>query len=408
MRLPLATPPVPQDLSFDVVISQLVGLPATGSTVRSKPTGGSEWQAVVLAEALSTRGFSVAIVGPFFAYALDRGVQYIPDGEVVGRRDAEGRHRPTAKIRARVLVSERFGQLPPGVEFGRVVFDLHDLPDQRLQGVIQAMGEIPDSAVVVHSNFTASLLDGWPRVSVIPCMLPDDFVFCNALTPLTIAVDGAPRRANEGGATSVYPKVNRAPRYVYGSAAMKGLEPTLKLWSELKRTKHPHFKRATLTVTSPGYDAINPKWLEGAKDVEVVTGLSPAGMQQLLADSDGIFMVSTYPETFGIVFHQCELAGKPAHVLQLHKHEDALYETLGRLDTLFTETTPFVDSFGYPSQPWPARDFSVSTILPLWLEVLGLSAGTSEDRSTDRESEGRPPPPCASDVPAAGSTKESA
>lgn len=351
MRLPASLPPTPTLHEFDVVISQMLGLPATGTTVREKPTGGSEWQTVILAEALAERGFRVGVIGPFFAYAMDRGVQYLPAGEVIGRRDAEARNRPTAKIRTRVLVSERFGALPAGVEFERLVVDLHDLPDARLGPVMNLLHEVDDGRVVVHSNFTASLLDGWPNVNVIPCMLPDSFY-----------------RGVHGGE-----QLSR-PRYVYGSAAMKGLEPTLALWKQIKAAKVQHFKRATLVVTSPGYDAINPKWLEGAKDVEVVTGLSPAGIQSLLEDSSGIFMVSTYPETFGIVFHQCELAGKPARVLQAHRQKDALGETLARPETLYADANAFVDSFG-GSFDAAANNYSVSAVLPKWLDVLGLSTG---------------------------------
>jgi hypothetical protein len=105
---------------------------------------------------------------------------------------------------------------------------------------------------VVHSPFAASLLEGWPNVSVIPCMLPDEFY-----EPLP-----APVKLDE-----------RRHRYVYGSAAMKGLAPTLELWRELKRSKSYHWRKAELVVCSPGYDAIDPKLLEGCRDVVVHHGL---------------------------------------------------------------------------------------------------------------------------------------
>lgn len=355
MRLPAALPPTPTQHEFDVVISQMLGLPATGTTVRENPTGGSEWQTVILAEALAARGFRVGVIGPFFAYALDRGVHYLPAGEVIGRRDAEARNRPTAKIRTSVLVSQRFGALPSGVEFERLVVDLHDIPDARLGPVMGLLHEVDDGRVVVHSNFTESLLDGWPNVNVIPCMLPDSFYE----TRTTIDGKAPPREK---------------PRYIYGSAAMKGLEPTLALWKQIKAAKVPHFKRATLVVTSPGYDSIDPKWLEGVRDVEVVAGLSPAGMQSLLEESSGIFMVSTYPETFGIVFHQCELAGKPARVLQAHRVKDALWETQSaRL--IYQDPNEFVTSFEQPHGTVFAQDYSVSNVMPYWIDVLGLSTG---------------------------------
>lgn len=339
---------------------------------------------VVLAEALAARGLRVGIVGPFFAFAIDRKVAYVPFCEVVGRSDPSGGpSRPSARIRTRVLVSERFGKLPPGVEFERVVFDLHDIPDARLADVAQAMREIPDSRCVVHSPFAASLLDGWPNVSVIPCMLPGEFY-----EPLP-----KPAKLNE-----------RAHRYVYGSAALKGLAPTLELWRELKRAKGYHWKKAQLVVCSPGYDAIDPKLLEGCKDVVVQHGLSPMGTQALLSASDGVFMVSTFPETFGIVFHQAEIAGKPAYVLRAHGNRDALDTTLANQETIVDrqggdELERFVEIIETDAcEPMrPAHDFSVSAVLPQWLDVLGLATGASEAVF---------PPSLASDVPAAGSTNE--
>lgn len=357
MRLPRPVPPTPELYEFDVLISQSGGVPATGTTVRQQPTGGSELQVVVLAEALAALGYRVGVVGPFFAFAKDRGVAYVPFCEVGGRVDPTGApNRPSARLRARTLVSERTGSLPPGVEFERLVFDLHDIPDARLASVEQTMREIPDARVVVHSPFTASLLDGWPNVSVIPCMLPDEFY-----EPMPAAV-----------------KLNdRAHRYVYGSAAMKGLPQTLELWRELKRSKAYHWRKATLTVCSPGYDSIDPKLLEGCKDVIVQHGLSPAGMQVLLAASDGIFMVSTFPETFGIVFHQAEIAGKPAYVLRAHGNRDALDTTLANPETVVDrDTQAFVDMIEAGAEMRPAKDFCVSTVLPQWLDVLGLSAAS--------------------------------
>jgi hypothetical protein len=153
---------------------------------------------------------------------------------------------------------------------------------------------------------------------------------------------------------------------------MKGLAPTLELWNELKRTKNYHFKKATLTICSPGYDAIDPKLLEGAKDVRIYQGLSPAGMQELLAASDGIFMVSTYPETFGIVFHQCEVAGKPSRVLRAHGNADALDEVLATPDSTFDNADEYVKAFECDYGGISPNDYRISTHIGRWLEVLGL------------------------------------
>jgi len=351
MRLQAISPNAPHQYRFDVLIAQLGGLAATGMSVRNSPTGGSEFQVVVLAEALAAAGYSVGVASPVFAFSLVNGVTYLPVHELHGRPDPYGVRHPSAAVSCDVLVCERTGGIPPGVSFNRLVFDLHDLPDPRLEYVIERMHEVEGAQVVVHSPFMRGLLSDWPRLSVIPCMLPDDFY-------------GQPKPVK---------LVEKSRNYVYGSAAMKGLEPTIALWNELKRTKSYHFKKATLTITSPGYDSFDPKLLDGAKDVRVYHGLSPAGMQVLLGASDGLFMVSTYPETFGIVMAQAEIAGVHAHVLQLHGQTDALHTTLANPDTLFRESAAFVASFGQPLPTRPAHDYRVSTHLPAWIDVLGLT-----------------------------------
>ena len=208
MRLPRATPPTPTRYDFDVVISMMVGIPTTGTLVRSQPTGGSEFQVIVLAEALAATGLKVGIVSGFFAYAYINGVQYIPSGEVIGRTDSWKTHRPTAQVRTKVVISERFGDLPGGLEFERVVFDLHDLPDGRLGRVVDTMRTIPESRVVTHSQFANDLLVDFPNKSVIPCMLPDEFYDRNYDEFYDV-----PRATPSRTARS----------YIYGSAALKGL-----------------------------------------------------------------------------------------------------------------------------------------------------------------------------------------
>lgn len=353
MRLPDATPPTPELYTFDVLIAQNLGLPATGATVRAQPTGGSEWQVVILAEALAARGFRVGVTSPVGMFQRHNGVTYIPISELHGREDAYKNFRPSARISTEVLVSERFGQLPWNVDFERLVFDLHDLPDDRLQSVMGLLGEVETSRVVVHSKFLADLLQEWPRLSVIPCMLPDDFYTQPKLERVKLK--------------------EREHHYVYASAAMKGLAPTLALWRELKRSRNYHFRKAKLTVCSPGYDQMDMNLFTGLESsVGIYTGLSPAGTQQLLAASDGIFMVSQFPETFGIVFHQCELAGKPAHVLQTHGELDALHTTLAQPGTIYTEAAAFVASFEGDAWDIPMRSFAVSQHIDQWIAVLGL------------------------------------
>lgn len=379
MRLPFSAASAPTKMEFDVLVSQLVGLPCTGTSIRTQPTGGSEWQVVLLAEALAACGYRVGVINNVQAHTLEFGVRYIPAGEVIGRSGPFGDTRRTITVESEVVVSERFGEICPGIGFNRAVFDLHDLPDQRLTTVEGAVNAIAHSRVVVHSRFMHGLLPGWPRVEIIPCMIPDEFYELQQ---------------------NKWQPPRKGPTYVYGSAAMKGLEPTLQLWRELKRRKVYHFKHAKLIVCSPGYDKVRPELLKELKDVQQAPPLTPAGMQMLLKEADGIFHVGIFPETFGLVFAQCEIAGKPAHVLR-RGYEDALDEVLTHTETVFNDADFFVKSFDphgavdgkepketvnlLPSGQAASsaasatpKDYRVSTHIKKWLEVLGLKQPAQE------------------------------
>jgi hypothetical protein len=344
MRLPQPTPPIPDKRSFDVVISQACGVPANGYTVRSRPHGASESQVVLLAETLVARGYTVAVLTPGGTFARYAGVEYIP-------LSAVNSQRPTVAARCSVLISERFGEIPANVVFGRLVFDLHDLPDDRLKHVMAATDQVK-AQVVVHSEYMRGLLPDWPRVNVIPCMLPDEFY----TTPV---------KSRDPGRERVF---------VYGSAAAKGLRETLMLWATLKKNAYM-FKRAKLIVLSPGYD--RPDDLEAVKKIPGVEwreGLTQAQVQDLLAnEADALLTVNSYPETFGVVHAQAEIACRPSMVRHL-KEPGALTETLAS-PTVYSDDHEFLAALTAKTLPvpLPAKDYRASRVIEQWLEVLGLA-----------------------------------
>ncbi len=261
-------------------------------------------------------------------------------------------------IQCEVLVSQRFGALPANVAFGRVVTEMHDLPDDRASTCIDFMSQIPGCKTLLHSEFNKSLYVDWPGSRVIPAAFEDSLYDIKA----------PPLDSNK-----------RDRVFVHGSAAIKGLAPTLMLWGELKRN-HYAFKKATLIVTSPGYDAPEFDQLRQTPGVVYQQEKTLGDMMTRIANSDGLFQVNALPETFGCVHVLAEIVGRPAWVL-CTQGPGALREVLANPWTIHEDPKKFVDSVAQSKWPTlaPARDYRMTTLLPQWLDLLGLKQkGTDE------------------------------
>jgi hypothetical protein len=292
---------------------------------------------------LQKSGLRVAVIQPGPAYVRWAGVDYLSLEDVI--------QRGLYDITCDVLLSQRFGALPANVSFGRLVVEMHDLPDDRAHTCIEFMSQVPGCKTVVHSQFNANLYPDWPGLTIIPAAFEDSLFDM--------------------------PKVSRDPGrervFVYGSAALKGLEPTLQLWGELKRNKYM-FKKATLIVTSPGYDAPEFDKLRNTPGVIYEQQQTLGDMQMRLANSDGIFMVNTLPETYGCVQAMAEIAGRPAWCACVNG-AGALKEALANTWSVHTDPGEFVAAICAPKWPdmLPAKDVRMSTLLPQWLDVLGFA-----------------------------------
>jgi hypothetical protein len=255
------------------------------------------------------------------------------------------------QLECEVLISQRFGELPANVSFSRLVTEMHDLPDDRCYNIMGAMAQIPGSKTVVHSKFNAGLYPDWPGLTIIPAAFED------SLCSLPIV----PRKTHP-----------RERTFVYGSAALKGLKETLQFWAELKRN-HYSFKRATLIVTSPGYDAPEFDTLRDTPGVVYQQLKTQGDVMQRLSDSDGIFMVNILPETFGCIQHMCEMTGRPVWALCANG-PGALQEVLANPWSIHTDANEFVAAIaGTWPEIKPANDYRMSTLLPQWLDVCGFS-----------------------------------
>ena len=331
-------------LAYDVVISQNFGRPIDSWRARTQPNGGSELHTVVVAEGLQKSGLRVAVIQPGPSFVRWAGVDYLALEDVI--------HRGLYDITCEVLVSQRFGALPANVSFSRLAVEMHDLPDERAQTCIDFMSQVPGCKTILHSKFNSDLYVDWPGSTIIPAAFEDSLYDINV----------APLNPDK-----------RERTFVYGSAALKGLVPTLMLWGELKRN-HYAFKKATLIVTSPGYDTPEFDKLKDTPGVVYEQQKTLGDMMMRIANSDGLFQFNALPETFGCVHVMAEIVKRPAWIVCSEAGPGALKEVLANPWTVHTNPKEFVEAVAQKTWPAlvPARDYRMTTLLPQWLDVLGL------------------------------------
>ena len=104
-------------------------------------------------------------------------------------------------------------------------------------------------------------------------------------------------------------------RFIYASAAIKGLRETLEMWSTLAKDL-PY--EARLFVTNPGYDMADlPKsWPEKVVQLGVLP--SSRAVASVMATCAGLFYVNTFPETLCMTGVMAEALGLRLHVLCKH------------------------------------------------------------------------------------------
>jgi hypothetical protein len=230
---------------------------------------------------------------------------------------------------------------------------MHDLPDERVQNITGAMAQIQGCKTILHSQFNSDLYEEFPGKTIIPAVFEDSLYDITA----------PPLREDK-----------RERVFVYGSAAMKGLIPTLMLWGELRRN-HYAFRKATLIVTSPGYDSPEMDKLRNTPGVVYEQQKTLGDMMLRIANSDGLFQFNAMPETFGCVHVLAEIVGRPAWVICSEAGPGALKEVLANPWTVHTNPKDFVDAVSQRKWPTlaPAHDYRMTKLLPQWLEALGFT-----------------------------------
>lgn len=240
---------------MSTLIIDFAGAPYDGKTAREQPIGGSELANVQLAEALADHGHKVHIL-----VARDQNKEF---------REING------------------------VGYG------HALPDRPKNLILSRMTPLPRAFFGL--NKIVSLTD----------MGPHRIADCEYLVGVSRwQLDRFKLECLPAKRRCIPPIVEKAPdvgkvpgRYVYASAAMKGLKETLAAWAEL-RPRLP--ANAHLRVSWGGWGA--PDFEVTGPDVEVVGALAPADSREEIASAIGLFYVNTYPETFCAIAAVAEAA----------------------------------------------------------------------------------------------------
>ncbi|MGO9837837.1 MAG: glycosyltransferase [Polyangiaceae bacterium] len=321
---------------YDVVIFDSVGMPYTGSTLRHAGLGGSEFEFILLAEALARGGHSVLVLNNTLLPASEMGVDYVNQREALAGAFA-----------CRALVVARYSFVPP-VRFDRLIVAASDLPGRAYDHLAPYFVGAARATLVAVSAWQRALFPPQWNALVIPNMLPD----------------------------SVYSHEAKADpaRFVYASAAIKGLRETVETWQEVKRSGA--LADAELLVCTPGYDAVDEAALRQA-GVRFAGSLPFHQVVEQIAGSAGLFYVNRLPETFCIVAALAEALRRRVHILCLGE-VGALRETV-RSPLVTSNREDFirslVEAHSSAEDPrWCAspKDYREGTVFPAWLAVLGL------------------------------------
>lgn len=324
---------------YDLIIFDNVGMPYTGTTYRFGGLGGSEFEIILLAEGLAAKGYKVAVFNGFRYPCTEYGVDYWPTDILNGDQT----------ISCKTLLIMRNSPVPVGkIEFDNIRFWFTDLPNEnQITQLSNWLAPGRHGVGICVSSWHKSLFPTTWNTTYIHNMIPD-WVY------------------------DLAPKTKNPITQIYCSAALKGLDSTIDVWKELKKSYF--LKKSELNVCHPGYDSIDVKKLEANK-INFLGSLPFDKLVETLRTTQHMFYVNAFPETFCIVGALCEVLGVTPQILVL-QHPGALNEVLANNHFVTNDFDKF-QKFVFENAKTPpvlrkAKDYKVSTILPKWIKELKL------------------------------------
>lgn len=325
---------------FDVVFYDTIGMEFKPEDAETAALPGSEFTLMQVARELGERGFRVLI---WFGREGDRGERTY--GNVVYRYG----HRDTP-VTTRHLIHHRYASFgyEPWVRWEKRWFFCSDFWGVHYEPILARLAESSSfDGTICVSHWQAATFPAEARCGVLPNPLPAE---CYLSVP-----------------------VRRDPNvFLYASAALKGLGPTLDIWTELRDT-HPQLREARLRVLSPGYD--DPALATARDGVELVGAVPFPRVVDEMRRAAGLFYVNDYQETFCIVAALAEACGGRVHMWM--RNGGAVRETV---NSPFVTTdgeqfkADFVRYFHTGAEQWWAEphDYRLNHVVDLWQRHLGL------------------------------------
>lgn len=356
---------------YDVIIWDTVGSEISESAAK-KPMGGSEYHLLQLTRALTGRGFSVRII---------QGDHRL--GNVLGR---------LGRLKCRVLIHSRYSTLIAGggqVFTDRIVVFATDMPGAADGSPVEDGGAYRHLGGLFLGEQYPAFKCAYPTTLVCLSqwqlgLFPKVWQANANVIPMMID-DRAYGRGRIGSAEPV-PKVPK--RFVYASAAMKGLDATIVKWIAMRVKYRKQMVGAELHITT-NWD-MPPIWtrvlMTKENGIVDVGRLCPHDVEDLMATAEGLFYVNKFPETFCSIAALAEACNARAHILCLNSPGGIPEATRGPWVTTDAEVFErlFIQNLGNSTATMQTpRDCSVTTTMPLWLEALRLLAyrGTVDDVS---------------------------
>jgi hypothetical protein len=302
----------------------------------SKGTGGTEVHLVQVAEGLARAGCRVEAYCHDGQGQAENGVTY-SDSRCWDRRPYRwsglGEFEPDP---VHVLLTVRKSAIPTTFTPGRIFTLVTDDPRGEEHLYRHLLGR---STLVCVSEWQAGLYRAaGHECVVIPAMLRDD------LAP----------------ATARLPKM-----FCCVSAWNKGTDRLLEEWPAISKMV-PEYSLAIGSPYSEPDDADDRCHAAGAT---WVGRLNPDGIVDMLEQSAAHVRIATIEETFGATDAIARAVGTRVHVWCPNGF-GALNETVP--GGAWRTKEGWIDAIRSESDPWPAKDFRVSTIMPQWLELLGV------------------------------------
>ncbi len=324
--------------SYDIIFFDTVGMVYTGQTPRIQGLGGSEFESILLAEALAARGMKVLVLNNSTVAAHYAGVDYA------------NRDQAAAHSQCDVLVLQRYSSIPP-ISARKIIIAASDVPGAAYDHLRALATSHADVTLVAVSEWQKNLFPmEWSRV-VIPNMLPD-VVYA---------------RGSETRPLEVHPR-----KFVYASAALKGLTQTLEAWQEVVAADR--VGGLQLCVCSPGYDSVDADALS-TLGVRFLGSLPFDDVVSEIATSAGLFYVNAYSETFCIVAALAEALRRRVHIL-CTSDPGALPTTVNS-PLVTTDREKFMRDFHLAlvapdDARWhaAANDYQVTTVMEQWMSLL--------------------------------------